>query len=426
MAEGQNSMFPGTSPVPGEPAEAPLHGSGLLVRIAPFAVVTVLAEASLVLSPGPASWWASLASAVLLLAVAAAFLLPWSRLPAWAQVLVPLGYTGWVLALILAVGTTSGVGIVILVPLIWAALFHRRWESACVVAAIAAVEVIISITPVTDPAAVITRRVILWALLGALISVATHGLRDRIRAAQQESAELQARLREVTILEDRERIAANLQDKVVQRIFAAGLSLQGAASVTAEPEVQRRITASVGDLDEVLRVLRDTIFGLKRAPRERALRGEILELCAELAPAAELSFRGQLDSALPPDSTARQLEVLRGALSRIGPDAGRLRIAVTADGGSCQTVVEVADGTGTGAQAADHSGLVASAARAGVRIEIAPVPGGTRLVWQVPLTPPVAPPSSSPLSTTPASLSADGGAGRRHGNGRNPVGPGPA
>ena len=80
----------------------------------------------------------------LLLAAAALFLLPWPRLPAWMPVLVPLTYTASVLALILAAGATSGVGIVLLIPLIWAALFHRRWESMGAVLAIVAVEVITS------------------------------------------------------------------------------------------------------------------------------------------------------------------------------------------------------------------------------------------------------------------------------------------
>ena len=71
--------------------------------------------------------------------------------PAWSPVFVPLVYTGSVLALILASGTTSGLGVVVLAPLIWTALFHRPWESACVVAAIVAVEVIISLTPVIVP-----------------------------------------------------------------------------------------------------------------------------------------------------------------------------------------------------------------------------------------------------------------------------------
>jgi hypothetical protein len=129
----------GTPPAGGRPAGYPFRGPGLLARAGPFAAIAVLAEASLVLPPGPASAWAAVISVVLLVAVAAAFLLPWAQLPGWMTVLVPLAYTGSVLALILAAGTTSGVGIVILVPLIWTALFGQLWESACVVAAIVAV-----------------------------------------------------------------------------------------------------------------------------------------------------------------------------------------------------------------------------------------------------------------------------------------------
>jgi hypothetical protein len=126
--------------------------------VAPFAAVALLAQVSLALPPGPQSGSAVIASIVLLLATAGAFLLPWSRLPAWMSVLVPLLYTGSVLALILAAGATSGVGAVILIPLIWTALFHRRWESACVVAAIVAVELVISLTPVAVGNDVIARR----------------------------------------------------------------------------------------------------------------------------------------------------------------------------------------------------------------------------------------------------------------------------
>ncbi|HEY2575759.1 MAG TPA: histidine kinase [Streptosporangiaceae bacterium] len=249
------------------PPGYPFQGPGLLARAAPFAVVAVLAEASLALPPGPVSLGAVVASAVLLAAVLAAVALPWSRLPAWLPVLVPLAYTGSVLALNLAAGTTSGVGIVILIPLIWTALFHERWESAVIVAAIVATEVIISLTPTVVPAAVLTRRVLLWTALGALISVAAHGLRDRIRRAQHKQAALQNQLRQHTVLADRDRIAADLQDKVIQKVFAAGLTLQSAATLTTEPEVRSRVQASMDDLDGVLRMLRETVFGLARQRR---------------------------------------------------------------------------------------------------------------------------------------------------------------
>ena len=113
---------------PEQPPGFPFRGPGLLARVVPFAVVAVLAEVSLALpGSGVQSTPAMIASIVLLLAVAALFALPWRRLPAWATVLVPLTYTGSVLALILAAGATAGVGLVILVPLVWTALFHQRW-----------------------------------------------------------------------------------------------------------------------------------------------------------------------------------------------------------------------------------------------------------------------------------------------------------
>ena len=146
----------------------------------------MLAELSLVLPPGWTSTPAAVVSLALLLAVPAMMLLPRDRMPSWTPVLVPLAYTGSVLALLLTVGPTSGVGIVILIPLIWTALYHRRWESACVVAAIVAVEVTVSLVPVRVADAVLFRRIVLWTALGTLISMATHGLRDGIRRAQEQ------------------------------------------------------------------------------------------------------------------------------------------------------------------------------------------------------------------------------------------------
>ena len=270
----ESALRPVMPPDPGQPPGFPFRGPGLLARVVPFAVVAVLAEASLALPVGVQSQPAMIASIVLLLAVAGSFALPWHRLPAWTTVLVPLAYTGSVLALILAAGETAGVGLVILVPLVWTALFHQRWESACLVVAVVAVEVVTSLVPTAAADSVIARRVLLFAGLGTMISVATHGLRDRIAHSQRESARLQEQLREVTVQQDRDRIAAGLQDEVIQRIFAAGLGLQSAASLTTQPGVRQRVEAAAGDLDQVLRLLRE--HGLRPGPaveRPRAAPG---------------------------------------------------------------------------------------------------------------------------------------------------------
>jgi hypothetical protein len=301
MASGSGSAAPpGPPPAFREAAGYPFRGPGRLDRVIPFAAVAVLAEASLVLPPGPQSQPALIVSVLLLLATAAAFGLPWRRLPRWMPVLVPLIYSGSALALILAAGATSGVGMVLLIPVLWTALFHHRWESGCVVAAILVVVTIISLTPVVEPDPVLARRILLWASLGVLISVAVHGLRDRIRHSQEERARLQERLREITVLEDRERIADDLRGKVIQQIFAAGLALQGAASLTTEREVRRRVESSVADLDQAVRLVRQAIFGLEHDEPGRGLRLDVLDLCGRLTPAPEVTFTGRSTARCPP------------------------------------------------------------------------------------------------------------------------------
>lgn len=371
------------------PPGFPFRGPGLLARVAPFAVVAVLAEVSLALpESGVQSTPAVITSVVLLLATAALFALPWARLPAWATVLVPLTYTGSVLALILAAGATAGVGLVILVPLVWTALFHQRWESACIVVAVVAVEVVTSLVPVAADDAVIARRVLLFAALGTMISVAAHGLRDRIAHSRRESAHLQEQLRELTVQQDRDRIAAGLQDEVIQRIFAAGLALQSAASLSTQPGVRRRVETAAGDLDQVLRLLRETVFGLERRLRDRGLRREILELCGHMSPPPEVSFSGPVDGALLPGTGTWLVQLLREALVVIGPDAVPASIGVTTDEDACLTVIEATarpHAADVDWAARKHDGLTQQAARAGGSIDIESIPGGVRYALRLPL-----------------------------------------
>ena len=396
-------MLSGTSLLSGGTAGSPFQGPGLRARVAPFAIVAVLAEASLALPSGHESGGAVLASVLLLLlAAAAGFLLPWSRLPRWMQVLVPLTYTGSVLALDLAAGSTSGVGIVILIPLVWTALFHRRWESVCVVAATVAVEIIISLTPVAAPDAVIARRAVFWASLGTLISVAAHGLRERIRRSQQRSEQLQSRLRELTVLADRDRIAAELRDNVVQRIFTAGLRLQSAASQTPRGDVRGKIEASVDELDQTVRMLRDAIFGLEQRPTERGLRQAITDVCAQLSPAPEISFSGPVD-ALGADTRAQLVDMLTEALGPVRTNAMAARIDIAAEGESCRAVIEAGPGAAPGAagteatealRGEDFGRVRDRGAAAGIRVDVEAIPDGLRVAWRIPRGSPVAAPRS--------------------------------
>ncbi|MFZ0171982.1 MAG: GGDEF domain-containing protein [Acidimicrobiales bacterium] len=160
----------------------PFERPGLARRIWAFGAVALLAEASLALSPGPVSTVDTVISIVLLAVTVGLVVLPWQRMPAWATVVVPFTYVGSVMMLILAAGgATSGVGVIILIPLVWTALYHRRWESVIITAAIVGVELVISLDPKVASAAVIARRVGFWAALGLVVSFGIQSLRDQLR-----------------------------------------------------------------------------------------------------------------------------------------------------------------------------------------------------------------------------------------------------
>jgi signal transduction histidine kinase len=78
-----------------------------------------------------------------------------------------------------------------------------------------------------------------------------------------ENAQLYEEVERLGVLEDRERIARELHDGVIQALFAVGMGLQGAALRSADAETSERIEASVAELDRVIRDLRNYIFGLR-------------------------------------------------------------------------------------------------------------------------------------------------------------------
>jgi len=397
------------------PAGYPFYGPGVLARTIPFAAIAVLAEASLALPPGPRSPWATGASIGLLLATAG-FFLPRRRLPEWAASLVPLTYTASVLALILAAGSTAGVGIVILVPLIWTTLFQRRRDSALVVLAIVIVEVITSLVPVAAPAAVTARRVVLWAALGTVIVVAAHGLRDRIAGAQEETARLQAHLRQVTVMEDRERIAAGIQNSAIQRLFAVGLNLQGAGALIAEPNARSRVESAVTDLDLVIQAIRDSIFAFQRTTADAGLRAEIMGLFTQLGPTAEVRFSGPIDESLPPELRGRFLAALREAVRLLLPRYAIGYVDVAAGRDSFAVVIEAipSQDSEQRAERFDAAQLQHAAVQAGIALEVATQATATRFAWVIPRGSAVGestatqprdlggPPGESPLSRTSA------------------------
>jgi diguanylate cyclase (GGDEF)-like protein len=210
----------------------PFRREGLWKRIGPFAVVAFLAEASIALPPGPASSNYTWMSAVLLFATVVGCLLPWERLPSAANVIVPILYVGSVLTLNLAAGgSTSGVGIVILMPLVWTALYHRPYQSAIVVASVLVYQLITSLIPVELAGAIIARRLVFWFALATLVSFATHQLRSQIRAMLDQRQELIEQRESALVDMTRSFERLRLRERESLLLIELGDTLQSSATV---------------------------------------------------------------------------------------------------------------------------------------------------------------------------------------------------
>jgi signal transduction histidine kinase len=391
------------APGPADPladASGPaLRRDGLLARIAPFAALAVLAEASLGLPPGPASVPYAVASVLILAATAAlVVLLPWDRLPAWCDVAVPLLYVASVFPLIQrAGGEYAGIMLILLSPIIWTALYHSRWESACVSVAALAVVLAISLmdAPATTAAALI-RRMSAWAALTVMIAVAGHGLRARIRRSRQQAALMQARLREMSIMTDRDRIARSLHDTVVQRLFASGLSLQSVVGLLgSRPDVAGRIDQVVQDLDESITLLRRSIFEAAQRAPVPGLRRSILEVSRELTPqlgvVPEVTLEGPLDTAVPLPAARQLLGVLRDGLARSGTCAQATQVAVAVAADHEVVTLTITDDGPQWAARPNGEGpilpeLCARAIQVGGTVATESAASGeARLIWRAPL-----------------------------------------
>jgi two-component system, NarL family, sensor histidine kinase DevS len=203
-------------------------------------------------------------------------------------------------------------------------------------------------------------------------------------------ARLLQRVEQLAVLEDRERIARDLHDKVIQRLFATGLDLQTMLPSTAREDIDERITHAAEDLDETIREIRTTIFALQ-PPRKRGLRVDIfaqVDAAREsLGFAPELRFEGPVDS-ISDKVSEHLLAALQEALSNVVQHAKASRVEVLVQAGT-EVVVRVAD-NGTGLTSSYRSGrglrnLEDRAARLGGSFAAAPAPGGgTVIEWRVP------------------------------------------
>jgi signal transduction histidine kinase len=201
--------------------------------------------------------------------------------------------------------------------------------------------------------------------------------------------------RRLAVLEDRDRIARDLHDLVIQRLFAIGLGLEGISKMIVRPEVAERMTGFVKDIDRTMDDLRASIFSLQESVRRPgSLRSELLRVALESADALgfepRLDFDGPIDSVVPADVRADLLPALREALTNVArhAQATEVLVEISVDrGGQHLTMVVDDNGIGIPAQRDRRSGLAnlaERAARHGGGFSATQVPaGGTRVVWQV-------------------------------------------
>jgi len=211
-----------------------------------------------------------------------------------------------------------------------------------------------------------------------------------------DNARMHARLGELTLAADRGRIARDLHDTVIQRIFATGLSLQSLLPLAPDADLHSRLEEAVADLDETIRQVRTTIFALEPPPAaSKGVRAEILEICAEASRSLgfepEVRFSGALDSRVQGHLATELFSTLREALSNVARHARARRAEVDLSVSADALHLRVCDdGVGiVGKASGAGRGLPNMAERAeylGGSFSIAPRShGGTELAWQVPL-----------------------------------------
>ncbi|MDH6553643.1 signal transduction histidine kinase [Streptomyces sp. SAI-117] len=214
-------------------------------------------------------------------------------------------------------------------------------------------------------------------------------------AVAMELAERRQDAEEIAVLKDRDRIARDLHDLAIQRLFATGMTLQSAGRLIEHAEASERVVRAVDDLDETIKIIRSTIFGLRSREggagsglRARAVR-VVGEAATVLGFAPSIRMEGLVDTDVPREIADDVIAVLSEALTNVARHAraGRADVVLETDGREVRLAVSD-DGVGIPAEGR-RSGLRNLADRAegyGGDLTIdCPATGGTTLVWRVPV-----------------------------------------
>ena len=212
-------------------------------------------------------------------------------------------------------------------------------------------------------------------------------------AVALELADARADQQRMMLLEDRDRIARDLHDHVIQRLFAAGLGVQSVAASAGSDSGASRLNTIVDDLDETIRQIRTTIFELRGplTPQPSTVRSQVVDVIDEVVPmlgfSPALRFTGPVDTIVPDEVAGDLIAVVREALSNIARHAHASAAAVEVTATPAQLTVDVADngvGIGESKRRSGLANLARCAERYGGSLTL-PDHEGTQLRWTIPL-----------------------------------------
>ena len=222
-------------------------------------------------------------------------------------------------------------------------------------------------------------------------------------AVALELADARVDQQRIVLLEDRDRIARDLHDHVIQRLFAIGLTVQSVASGLGDDERGARLPRVVSDIDETIRQTRTSIFQLRGplGPETGTVRTRLLAVAAEVSPVLgfepSLRFSGPIDAVVPEPVVDDLVAVLREALTNAARHAHASRVDVDVTTTTKELLLQVTDdGVGISANGRS-SGLANLRQRAerhggsltldtGISDPMQPTNEGTRLRWTIPLS----------------------------------------
>jgi signal transduction histidine kinase len=199
--------------------------------------------------------------------------------------------------------------------------------------------------------------------------------------------------RYLTVLADRERIGHDLHDHVIQRLFAAGLDLQGTIARSRSSEITDRLNRTVTDLQTTIEDIRTTIFELHSTGRQRIsfrqrIQAAVADLTENGAVVTTLRMSGPM-SVIGDDLAGHAESVILEAVSNAVRHSGATQLSVEVAVADELDIMVTDDGCGISADNGRRSGLANMASRAeqiGGRCLLATPPGGgTEVHWTVPL-----------------------------------------